>query len=118
MKPIDFFKKPQTIAQKQYEALRMFFVDKVDARTVADTFGYTYRGFTTIVSDFRIKLRNNEVDGLFFNELKRGRKKSSESYQDMIISLRKKYYSVMMLIFFALYFFISDLFSCGKNIVE
>ena len=94
MDPVDFFQEPQTIAQKQYEALRMFFIENIDAKTVAANFGYTYRGFTTIVSDFRKKLRDNKANSLFFNELQRGRKKSPESYQDIIINLRKKYYSV------------------------
>ena len=42
MTPIDFFCNPTTIAQKQYEALRMFFVEKKKAGQVAQRFGYTY----------------------------------------------------------------------------
>ena len=43
MNPEDFFLKPQTIAQKQYEALRLFFVEKVLAKEVSEKFGYSYR---------------------------------------------------------------------------
>jgi hypothetical protein len=44
-----FFKSPLSIAQKQYEALRLYFVENLPATIVAEKFGYTYRGFTTIV---------------------------------------------------------------------
>lgn len=94
MKPVDFFTTPQTTAQKQYEALRMFFVENKSAAEVADAFGYTYRGFTTIVSDFRKKLKENQGRDLFFKELKRGRKEILTQSKDLIIALRKKYYSI------------------------
>ena len=44
MEPKGFFSKHSTVAQKQYEALRMFFVENKSAKEVAQTFGYTYRG--------------------------------------------------------------------------
>ncbi len=55
MTPEKFFMEPGVLAQKQYEALRLFFIEKKPAREVAMQFGYTYRGFTTLVSDFRGK---------------------------------------------------------------
>lgn len=96
MKPIDFFLKPLSIAQKQYEALRSYFVDNKLASEVASKFGYSFRGFTTIVSNFCKKIRNGQAHELFFNELKRGRKITDtvKSARQMIIDLRKKYYSV------------------------
>ena len=94
MKPIDFFQNPQTIAQKQYEALRMFFVEKRSASEVAHKFGYTYRGFTTIVSNFRKELKSGDVKELYFNELKPGRREIEQESREIIINLRKKYYSV------------------------
>ncbi len=94
MKPIDFFSEPRTIAQKQYEALRMFYVEKKSAKEVAKNFGYTYRGFTTIASGFRKKLNEADGIGLYFNEVKHGRKETSQHSKDIIINLRKKYYSV------------------------
>lgn len=94
MEPIDFFSTPQTIAQKQYEALRMFFLEKKTASEVAQRFGYTYRGFTTIVSNFRKELKRGSCQQLYFKELKHGRKEVEQKEKDIIIRLRKKYYSV------------------------
>lgn len=94
MNPIDYFKTPNTIAQKQYEALRMYFVEDKTALEVADTFGYTHRGFTTIVTEFTKHLKKKGAKSLFFKERSRGRKKIEVSTEDMIIELRKSYYSV------------------------
>ena len=92
----DFFLKPNTIAQKQYEALRLFFVDKVPATEVAKKFGYTLRGFNTITSDFRKNLKNGLAAELFFADKKKGRKRPENILQanDIIISLRKTNHSV------------------------
>lgn len=96
MKPLDYFLTPNSIAQKQYEALRMFFVENKSAQGVADKFGYTYRGFTTIVSNFRKDLITYPPVKLFFNERKKGRKRSDQfnEAKKIIIQLRKKYYSI------------------------
>ena len=94
MEPVEFFLNPQTIAQKQYEALRMFFVENYPANVVALKFGYTYRGFTTIVSNFRKELKHNGGKDLYFKELKRGRRQLDQQVKDVIIDLRKKHYSV------------------------
>ena len=91
--PDYFFKNHQSIAQKQYEALRMFYYEKVPAKVVAKKFGYTYRGFTTICSNFRAELRTGNHRDLFFKESKKGRKNSDRirSVKADIIDLRKKY---------------------------
>jgi transposase len=96
MKPKDYFSSPGTIAQKQYEALRMYFLEGEKASEVAQRFGYTYRGFTTIISDFRRRLKNDPEEDPFFYQKPRGRKKSQQSTmaRDLILELRKKYYSV------------------------
>ena len=96
MEPKDYFSSPGTIAQKQYEALRMYFLEGEKAAEVARQFGYTYRGFTTIISDFRRRLKNNPEEDPFFYQKPRGRKKSQQSTmaRDLILELRKKYYSV------------------------
>ena len=67
MKPEDYFNSPHTIAQKQYEALRSFFFEGVSGKEVAERFGYSYRGFTTIVSDFRKKLKDHPRAGPLFH---------------------------------------------------
>jgi hypothetical protein len=92
----DFFLKPNSVAQKQYEALRCFFVDNVPAKDVAKMFAYTYRGFTTIVSEFRKDWKNGLASELFFSDKKKGRKRPSHIQQanDIIIGLRKTNHSV------------------------
>ena len=67
---------------------------KKTASEVAQRFGYTYRGFTTIVSNFRKELKKGNYKQLYFKELKHGRKEVGQKGKDIIISLRKKYYSV------------------------
>lgn len=42
MKPETFFLSPSLVTHKQYEALRMYFVDHRPANEVASHFGYTY----------------------------------------------------------------------------
>lgn len=96
MTPENYFATPHTTAQKQYEALRRYFVDGLPARKVAREFGYTYRGFTTIVSEFRKKLRAGGDQDPFFYEKPKGRKPSEQidSIKGTIVSLRKKNYSI------------------------
>lgn len=96
MEPITFFLQPKSVAHKQYEALRMYYVEEIPAHEVADHFGYTYRAFTSLVSSFRGKLSANYPDALFFVENTPGRKISTETLgaKSVIIDMRKKYYSV------------------------
>jgi len=95
MEPITFFLQPKSVAHKQYEALRMYYVEGISAHEVADRFGYTYRAFTSLVSSFRGKLSENPPS-LFFVENTPGRKISTETLgaKSVIIDMRKKYYSV------------------------
>ncbi len=74
MNALDFFMSPGSIAQKQYEALRMYFLEGKTAKEVADKFGYKHRGFTTIVTEFQKKLKNGKADELFFKPTQRGRR--------------------------------------------
>lgn len=92
----DYFLSPSTIAQKQYEALRMYYVEGKNTKDVASAFGYKHRGFTTIVSDFNKKLRDGKADDLFFKPTQRGRRITEEVClaSDMVVNLRKAYHSV------------------------
>lgn len=92
----EFFLSPHSVAQKQYEALRMYFAEGIKAKDVARKFGYTYRGFTTIVADFRKKIKQGQADELFFAPSKKGRHVTEPvtSANQTIIDLRKKFYSV------------------------
>lgn len=96
MDAYDFFNTPHSIAQKQYEALRMYFYDKIPAKEVAEKFGYSYRGFTTIVYNFNNNLKLNKIENLFFMNTVKGRpvKKDISSVNETVIDLRKKFYSV------------------------
>jgi len=51
--PNRFFLHPQTPGQKQYEALRAFYVEKLPARVVADRFGYTGASFNALRHKFK-----------------------------------------------------------------
>ena len=79
MNALDFFLSPNSVAQKQYEALRMYFVEGKTAKEVAERFGYKHRGFTTIVTEFNKKIKRDHGDGLFFTSAQRGRKKLKKS---------------------------------------
>jgi hypothetical protein len=96
MNPASFFLQPKLVAHKQYEALRMYYVDGNPAHEVAERFGYTYRAFTSLVSYFREKIGENQSGSIFFVEHTPGRKISSETLgaKSVIIDMRKKYYSV------------------------
>ncbi len=96
MNPVDFFNITSNVKQKQYEALRMYFHDGATAKEVAKKFGYTYRGFTTIVTDFLKKLKNGETADMFFATPQVGRKRPEhiENSRDLIINLRKNNHSV------------------------
>lgn len=96
MTPEKYFSNPQSIPQKQYEALRCYFTDLEKAEVVARKFGYTYRGFTTIVSDFRKRLKDYSLRDPFFQPRPKGRTQSVSAgeVREVVIGLRKKYYSV------------------------
>ncbi len=97
MKPENYFTNPHTIAQKQYEALRAFFIDKCSAQQAALKFGYTKRAFNSIVSDFRKKLAVGvKQNDPYFLVRRKGpkRKPDSSELADLIIEMRKKYYSL------------------------
>lgn len=92
----EFFLNPKSIPQKQYEALRAYYVDNKSAKQVADEFGYKHRGFTSIVLNFNKKLNESNNEDLFFKAVQKGRKPTDEDdkTKDIIISLRKQYLSL------------------------
>ena len=96
MEPIDFFLNPKSVYQKQYEALRCYYIEKKPAKEVAEIFGYKHRGFTTIVSEFNAKLKNTNQADIFFRPVIKGRKptKKINDARSMVIALRKQYHSV------------------------
>jgi transposase len=51
--PYRYFAHPQSPGQKQYEALRSFYVNHLPARSVADQFGYTVASFNALKQKFK-----------------------------------------------------------------
>ncbi|RLB78555.1 MAG: transposase [Deltaproteobacteria bacterium] len=51
--PYQYFAHPKSPGQKQYEALRAFYIDNLPARVVADRFGYTVPSFNALKQKFK-----------------------------------------------------------------
>jgi transposase len=51
--PYRYFAHPGSSGQKQYEALRAFYVDRLPARVVADHFGYKLASFNALRNKFK-----------------------------------------------------------------
>jgi hypothetical protein len=52
----DFFLKPSTPAQRQYEALRAVFIDGLSQKEAAERFQYSYGAFRVLVHQVRASL--------------------------------------------------------------
>jgi len=96
MSALDFFLNPQSVYQKQYEALRCYYIERKTAKEVAEMFGYKHRGFTTIVSEFNAKLDRIDSEDPFFKPVRKGRKPTRKIHntRSTVIALRKQYHSV------------------------
>ena len=95
MEPEEYFKFQQSVSKKRYDALRAFFVDQLPASEVAQTYGYTLSSFYSLIRDFRKHLKKGLQEDFFFKDVALGRKLShKDDFKDLIISLRKKNYSV------------------------
>jgi len=53
--PYRYFAHPDSPGQKQYEALRAFYIDRLPARVVADRFGYTLASFNALRHKFKTR---------------------------------------------------------------
>jgi len=92
MNKLDFFIKPISVSQKQYEALRMYYVEKKKAKDVAREFGYTHRAFTSLVSDFNNIINSKDFINPFFVTKKAGRPRAGDddNIDGIVFRLRKK----------------------------
>ena len=92
----DFFLKPKSVSHRQYEALRMYYVENTPAAEVADFFGYKHRALTSLVSDFRRDFDQDEFENKFFVQRQLGRPEKSEkdTVRGIVVALRKKNFSV------------------------
>ncbi len=91
--PASFFLKPSSPRQRQYEALRAFFVGGQTSEEAARAFGYSSGAFRVLCSHFR----NNPQAREFFLVTSVGRPpgvRHHDAIREEIVSLRKKNYSV------------------------
>lgn len=51
--PIRYFKNPDVAGQKQYEALRGYFIDHIPGKEIARRFSYTYAAFNSLKQRFK-----------------------------------------------------------------
>src|SRR5246127_4290439 len=86
-----FFAKPATARQRQYEALRAFYVDQLPSAEVARRFGYSAGAFRVLCHAFR----HGDLQE-FFSATRPGRRDHPKKRRahDQIIALRKRNYSV------------------------
>jgi len=89
MEPEFFFLSPVLVTHKQYEALRMYFVENRSAQEVASHFGYAYRAFTSLVAYFKNKLSADPTGSFFFVEYRPGRKVSSATNEVKSLVIEK-----------------------------
>jgi len=95
---IRFFEHPVQPLHRQYLALRSFYFEGKSASEVAALYGYTEQAVYSLAKSFKGKFKNNEqnMEGLFFRELKMGRPKQEKdpNLTDIIVNYRKKQLSI------------------------
>src|ERR1019366_9266237 len=86
-----FFREPDNPKQRQYEALRAYFCDKLPSDDVARMFGYSPGSFRQLCHEFRY-MDNPE----FFIVPKHGpqAQPKKDPAREVIVALRKQNYSI------------------------
>jgi len=86
-----FFAKPETVRQRQYEALRAFYVEQLPSAEVARRFGYSTGAFRVLCHAFR----RGELPE-FFAATRPGPRDQPKKNRarEQIVALRKRNYSV------------------------
>jgi len=86
-----FFEEPATARQRQYEALRAYFVEEMPSSEAARCFGYSPGAFRVLCHSFR----HRQLPELFATGRTgpRGQPKKSRAVEQ-IVALRKRNYSV------------------------
>jgi len=86
-----FFAAPATARQRQYEALRAFYMDGLPSSEVARRFGYSAGAFRVLCHAFRHRALPE-----FFAATRPGRREQPKKSRahDQIVALRKRNYSV------------------------
>jgi hypothetical protein len=86
-----FFAKPETVRQRQYEALRAFYVEQLPSAEVARRFGYSTGAFRVMCHAFR----RGELPEFFATTRPGPRDQPKKSRaREQIVALRKRNYSV------------------------
>ena len=83
--PYRYFAHPQSPGQKQYEALRSFYVDNLPARIVADQFGYTVASFNAL----RQKFKAGQLSFLFTGKPGPQGSRMPKEIQERIFEIRR-----------------------------
>ena len=85
-----FFLEPTSPAQRQYEALRAYFVEGLPSTDVSGRFGYTPGSFRVLCHHFR----RSKPD--FFRELKHGphSQPKKDAVRQLILGMRKQNLSI------------------------
>lgn len=93
---VRYFSNAKSAYHRQFLALRRFFLDGRSATEVAHEFGYSVSTVYSLVRDFKKRLADQDLDEPFFITNKPGRKGLDENEQlvQLIVALRKKYFSV------------------------
>jgi hypothetical protein len=86
-----FFTEPAHPRQRQYEALRAFFVEKVPSAEAARRFGYQPGSFRILCWRFR-----HEMERDFFRDVPHGPKTQprKDAVRERVVELRKQNYSI------------------------
>jgi len=86
-----FFAEPATPRQRQYEALRAFFMEGLASAEVARRFGYSPAGFRMLCYDFR----RGELPDFFALTRPGPREQPKKSLaREQVVALRKRNYSI------------------------
>jgi transposase len=86
-----YFLEPANSKQRQYEALRAYYLEGLSSQEAAQAFGYTSNSFRVLCHQFR-----NDPEMLFFVTPKHGpqsQPKKSEA-RELVVKLRKRNHSV------------------------
>jgi transposase len=86
-----FFSQPESPKQRQYEALRAYFLESRPAKEVAHAFGYSLNSFHVLCHHFR-----RDRNPVFFVSPRHGPQSQPKksAARDLVVRLRKQNYSV------------------------
>jgi hypothetical protein len=89
----DFFLAPETTLQRQYEALRAYFVERLTSAEVARRFGYTPGSFRVLCHQFR---HDPDFRARFFSAIGQGPAPAPvrDPLRDLVVAMRKRNLSV------------------------